>query len=155
MTQTSAVGISTSSPRYQRNNRKATTFVAGILITSLTSTTGYVPSLLPHQHKNGYTHHAKPRTTSQPAAFGRILPKLSLMADYRKNLSPTLTTCKAKATPVDTDEEEWGALISSFQMYKAAYGDLKVPSRFVVPSMPPWPGKLNHVNRVVLLLAKS
>jgi len=24
-------------------------------------------------------------------------------------------------------------------MYKAAYGDLKVPSRFVVPAMPPWP----------------
>jgi hypothetical protein len=26
-------------------------------------------------------------------------------------------------------------------MYKAAYGDLKVPTRFVVPSMAPWPGK--------------
>jgi len=24
-------------------------------------------------------------------------------------------------------------------MYKAAYGDLRVPTRFVVPSMPPWP----------------
>lgn len=26
-------------------------------------------------------------------------------------------------------------------MYKAAYGDLKVPSRFIVPSLPPWPEK--------------
>jgi hypothetical protein len=40
----------------------------------------------------------------------------------------------------NSDKEEWRALISAFQMYKAAYGDLKVPSRFVVPSMPPWPG---------------
>lgn len=29
--------------------------------------------------------------------------------------------------------------MAAFQMYKAAYGDLKVPSRFVVPAMPPWP----------------
>lgn len=37
------------------------------------------------------------------------------------------------------DEDEWRAILASFKMYKAAYGDLKVPSRFVVPSMPPWP----------------
>uniref|UniRef100_A0A7S2JR57 Helicase-associated domain-containing protein n=1 Tax=Leptocylindrus danicus TaxID=163516 RepID=A0A7S2JR57_9STRA len=38
-----------------------------------------------------------------------------------------------------SDEGEWRAILASFKMYKAAYGDLKVPSRFVVPSMPPWP----------------
>lgn len=38
------------------------------------------------------------------------------------------------------DDAEWKALVAAFQMYKAAYGDLKVPSRFIVPSMPPWPG---------------
>jgi len=37
------------------------------------------------------------------------------------------------------DEDEWNAVMAAFQMYKAAYGDLRVPSRFVVPSMPPWP----------------
>jgi len=26
-------------------------------------------------------------------------------------------------------------------MYKAAYGDLKVPSRFIVPGIAPWPGE--------------
>lgn len=41
-----------------------------------------------------------------------------------------------------SDDVEWNALVGSFKMYKAAYGDLKVPSRFVVPSMPPWPGQL-------------
>ncbi len=40
-----------------------------------------------------------------------------------------------------SDEAEWNALLAAFQMYKAAYGDLKVPSRFVVPAMPPWPGE--------------
>ena len=42
------------------------------------------------------------------------------------------------------DEDEWNALLAAFHMYKAAYGDLKVPSRFVVPAMPPWPGKKNR-----------
>jgi len=37
------------------------------------------------------------------------------------------------------DEEEWRTVLAAFQMYKAAYGDLKVPSRFVVPGMAPWP----------------
>jgi hypothetical protein len=41
----------------------------------------------------------------------------------------------------EPDEDEWKALLAAFQMYKAAYGDLKVPSRFIVPTMPPWPGK--------------
>ena len=39
----------------------------------------------------------------------------------------------------EEDEQEWNAVIAAFQMYKAAYGDLKVPVRFVVPAMPPWP----------------
>jgi len=39
------------------------------------------------------------------------------------------------------DKEEWSAILASFQLYKAAYGDLKIPTRFVVPSMKPWPGK--------------
>lgn len=40
-----------------------------------------------------------------------------------------------------SDSDEWNTLVASFKMYKAAYGDLKVPSRFVVPSIPPWPSK--------------
>jgi len=37
------------------------------------------------------------------------------------------------------DTDEWMAMVAAFQVYKAAYGDLKVPSRFIVPSMMPWP----------------
>jgi hypothetical protein len=44
------------------------------------------------------------------------------------------------------DKDEWRAILSSFQLYKAAYGDLKIPTRFVVPTMQPWPGKMiSHV----------
>ena len=39
----------------------------------------------------------------------------------------------------DQDSKEYMAVLSAFKMYKAAYGDLKVPQRFVVPSMKPWP----------------
>ena len=39
------------------------------------------------------------------------------------------------------DDADWRTTLAAFQMYKAAYGDLKVPSRFVVPGMAPWPGE--------------
>jgi cytochrome b561 len=45
------------------------------------------------------------------------------------------------AEPEGDDLHEWKALVAAFQMYKAAYGDLRVPLRFIVPSMPPWPSK--------------
>ncbi len=55
-------------------------------------------------------------------------------------LSATSTDSEALSSPVE-DEDEWRTVLAAFQMYKAAYGDLKVPSRFVVPGMAPWPGK--------------
>jgi hypothetical protein len=51
-------------------------------------------------------------------------------------------------TKSKSEREEWEALLAAFQMYKAAYGDLKVPSRFVVPSMPPWPGEYYSFNSI-------
>jgi hypothetical protein len=41
----------------------------------------------------------------------------------------------------DDDTAEWKAVLAAFKMYKAAYGDLRIPLRFIVPSMPPWPSK--------------
>lgn len=60
------------------------------------------------------------------------------------NVKASTDEDKKKKKSSKADEEEWNALLSAFKMYKAAYGDLKVPSRFVVPSMPPWPGKLTY-----------
>lgn len=53
----------------------------------------------------------------------------------------------------EPDEDEWRALLAAFQMYKAAYGDLKVPSRFIVPGMPPWPGKT--LSRAMIVIPSS
>lgn len=51
----------------------------------------------------------------------------------------------APAAGPGDEKEEWRAILASFQLYKAAYGDLKIPIRFVVPSMKPWPGKFLFV----------
>lgn len=69
-----------------------------------------------------------------------IHPYLSVHTLLRLKASPGEEKVRKKSNS-NEDDEEWNALLSAFKMYKAAYGDLKVPSRFVVPSMPPWPGK--------------
>lgn len=38
-----------------------------------------------------------------------------------------------------SDVNEWKAVLAALTLYKAAYGDVKVPQRFVVPSAAPWP----------------
>jgi hypothetical protein len=52
---------------------------------------------------------------------------------------PRRSTALSAGRPNTEDEEEWKAVLSAFRMYKAAYSDLKIPQRFVVPSMKPWP----------------
>ena len=94
-------------------------------------------------------HHLRKK---QPTMFG-IRKVASSSTSFRLFASTTEKEVKRKTTKKKTvtkkktrgksDEEDWQALIAAFQMYKAAYGDLKVPSRFVVPSMPPWPGALS------------
>ena len=39
-----------------------------------------------------------------------------------------------------SDQQEWRAVFLALQLYKAAFGDLNVPARFVVPAAAPWPG---------------
>ena len=157
--QTLAIGMSMSTNR--RNNQRqrkrlkrikiscttATTLVAGILITSLHSAAGYIPLQSLHNNQQYvYSNNHIRRTGLYPVvSFGRILPQLPLVSPHGKSSSPSVTLCHASKNnsddDADSDEASWSALIASFQMYKAAYGDLKVPARFVVPSMPPWPGK--------------
>ena len=57
---------------------------------------------------------------------------------------PTFTTLFAAADN-EGDEAEWKAIVAAFKLYKAAYGDLKVPQRFVVPNMKPWPVKSHNL----------
>lgn len=69
-----------------------------------------------------------------------IIPTVSYRASAVR-AQRTGTTAQAGDTSAEPDQAEWKALLAALRMYKAAYGDLKVPQRFVVPSMLPWPSK--------------
>mmetsp|Transcript_6220 Transcript_6220/g.15388 ORF Transcript_6220/g.15388 Transcript_6220/m.15388 type:complete len:1098 (+) Transcript_6220:302-3595(+) len=53
----------------------------------------------------------------------------------------TMLSAKTKLSAGSSKSEqmEWKAVFLALQLYKAAYGDLKVPAKFVVPSDAPWP----------------
>lgn len=68
----------------------------------------------------------------------------------RSLIPPSISSTSLFATGRTPDKEEWRAILAAFQMYKAAYGDLKVPTRFVVPAMAPWPGKLYFLSRIIM-----
>ncbi|MGK3733954.1 MAG: hypothetical protein ACI90V_000790 [Bacillariaceae sp.] len=61
----------------------------------------------------------------------------------KKSLSSTrLFMSTENKSPKSADQQEWRAVFLALQLYKAAYGDLKVPPHFVVPAAAPWPGML-------------
>mmetsp|Transcript_4127 Transcript_4127/g.7899 ORF Transcript_4127/g.7899 Transcript_4127/m.7899 type:complete len:987 (-) Transcript_4127:77-3037(-) len=70
-------------------------------------------------------------TTTMARSMGRFPSLWMSSSDTTEVQSQSLSSAE--------DEDEWRTVLAAFQMYKAAYGDLKVPSRFVVPGMAPWP----------------
>ena len=84
--------------------------------------------VLAFSFRSGKVSNTKFRTSSQSS---RLI--------LRDSSATSVEKASAASGSGNDDENEWRAIVSSFKMYKAAYGDLKVPSRFVVPSMPPWP----------------
>lgn len=111
-----------------------------------------IPSMSYHQSSSSWTKNnihtiSSSRTSLQQResfssslySFGNLKRKLTLLSSVKDTMEAESITDNDAG---ESDEAEWSALLSGFQMYKAAYGDLKVPSRFVVPSMPPWPGKM-------------
>ena len=88
------------------------------------------------------------KSTKSMLGFGNFATSMSRSTRPRSwLLSATSTDSEAVSSSVE-DEDEWRTVLAAFQMYKAAYGDLKVPSRFVVPGMAPWPGKCKTVLKV-------
>ena len=71
-----------------------------------------------------------------------------LSSDRTKNALPSflsrtqsfLSAGKSSSDSGKADQEEWRAVFLALNLYKAAFGDLKVPTKFVVPSAAPWPG---------------
>jgi hypothetical protein len=77
------------------------------------------------------------RRSHVPSACGAKHPLLSFTS--RTKLSFAANTDSSASTR-KSDQQEWKAVFQALQLYKAAYGDLKVPAKFVVPSAAPWPG---------------
>lgn len=46
---------------------------------------------------------------------------------------------RKKKASGNNESSEWKAVLAALKLYKAAFGDLKVPQLFVVPTMAPWP----------------
>lgn len=67
-----------------------------------------------------------------------ISQKPSFVGKQQINARPSMHPLFSSPDSDDAnfDEGEVQAVTAALQMYKAAYGDLKVPSRFVVPSLP-------------------
>ena len=80
-----------------------------------------------------------------PVAFSSNKQISAATSTARSHMPPLFSS--SDGTDANFDESEWQAVTAALQMYKAAYGDLKVPSRFVVPSLPPWPGKFRAYAR--------
>ena len=85
--------------------------------------------------------------------FGTLHPFME--HSMTANIPRPFITRLFASNPPDSEQDEWRAVLAAFKLYKAAYGDLRIPTRFVVPSMAPWPGKnktllfINHVSRLI------
>eukprot|EP00977_Amphora_coffeiformis_P005031 scaffold1064_cov85-Amphora_coffeaeformis.AAC.20 len=90
-------------------------------------------SLLPSSSRSSSSPSSSRWTTTRPL-LGRI---------HNPGRSTTRTTTSTALQLAqksdDQDAREYKAVLTAFKLYKAAYGDLKIPQRFVVPSMKPWP----------------
>lgn len=85
-------------------------------------------------------------TSSSPTStcsWRTTRPSLAHNDAQRPSTSTASTTALQLAQTGSDDDQrdakEYQAVLAAFKMYKAAYGDLKIPQRFVVPSMKPWP----------------
>jgi hypothetical protein len=74
-----------------------------------------------------------------PTSPGMRSAPLRPFGSHVQSTSSAPSTRLFASSDPSSDKAEWRGLLKAFQMYKAAYGDLRVPTRFIVPSMPPWP----------------
>lgn len=90
-----------------------------------------------------------PSTHTEYSPWNSAVTKTPMQVNSVRHHFPSFRLAQPSDAEVQTetsqskvdDEEEWRTVLAAFKMYKAAYGDLKVPSRFVVPGMAPWPGE--------------
>jgi hypothetical protein len=133
-------------------------------VTAFTTTTSYHRQQQQHHHDQIHVYYRPSSITfsslhSSTTIFGRSTTTATT-ATKSYGLLPTFATPSKSKTGLflaprpagsggKSDQAEWKALLMALQLYKAAYGDLKVPVRFVVPSMAPWPGMYTHIKTKV------
>ena len=101
-----------------------------------------MPQSAPFMRNKGMVPSTTTADISQKPSFvGK--QQISATSNARPSMHPLFSS--PDIDDANFDEGEWQAVTAALQMYKAAYGDLKVPSRFVVPSLPPWPGKFRLI----------
>ena len=104
----------------------------------------------PQKYRCGMTPSSSSLYFSSAVAFSRSQSQLKPSLMHRSTtkavpsssslfMSSSEKTVTGRKTS-EIDKREWKAVVTALQIYKAAYGDLKVPKKFVVPSMKPWPG---------------
>jgi hypothetical protein len=54
-------------------------------------------------------------------------------------VSLAATARETGSTAKDDDTAEWRAVLAALTLYQAAFGDVKVPQKFIVPTASPWP----------------
>jgi len=50
--------------------------------------------------------------------------------------------------------DDWSTIYQTIQVYKEIFGDLRIPSKFVVPNDDPWPRVSRNVKLGVRMLSK-
>jgi hypothetical protein len=101
------------------------------------------------------TNGALDKAFVHPTSPGMRSAPLRPFGSHVQSTSSVPSTRLFAASDPNSDKAEWRGLLSAFQMYKAAYGDLRVPTRFIVPSMPPWPGMYIYVLLLALFAARG
>lgn len=73
--------------------------------------------------------------------LGRRLEKLQTSQDFMQKHPEKVKALAAIGWNPHTMNlvEEWDVLLECLKIYKAQYGDLRVPSKFVIPHEDPWP----------------
>jgi hypothetical protein len=143
-TQTSAFSTSSSSQRntFFQNNvhvNSNNNYQRKLVTTNLTRNPNPLSFVMtPERRGRGIQHQSQHPSSNQ---FQYIHSNYQITSATTPSTSTALFSETTENTNTSKTNQEWNALVASFKMYKAAYGDLKVPSRFVVPSIPPWPGK--------------
>jgi hypothetical protein len=50
--------------------------------------------------------------------------------------------------------DDWSTIYQTIQVYKEIFGDLRIPSKFVVPNDDPWPRVSRNVKLGIRMLSK-